>query len=240
MSRAFWGEGVSADSLVRPEGFSEQGRELLSQMDATSKWKYYCELQSRSLALVNQLAMGPIGELVQMRQRLEEADRAVAEARATTQGALATNRQLAAELDVQRRNNDTLRLDLQKAENEGKRLAEEAQAELERVKESAKDQIVAQHEARFRHAIRQAKYIGHFREDLEFDMTKDFYQGSFMSFAEMPAGAMPDSDEPDDTPEGEEAQGASDDEAEDDQEGPTHEQEDEPETQEDAPTHPDE
>nr|KYP69066.1 hypothetical protein KK1_022717 [Cajanus cajan] len=84
MSRAFLSEDVTTESLVLPNAISDHGREFLGQFDVVAKWKYFCEVQSRSLALAHHLAMEPIGELMQLRQRVEDVEKATAEAVAAT------------------------------------------------------------------------------------------------------------------------------------------------------------
>ncbi|XP_020213764.1 uncharacterized protein LOC109797988 [Cajanus cajan] len=169
MTRAFLSEGVSAEGLIRPDVISVQGREYLNNLDTASKWKYFCEVQARSLVLAHSLAMEPIRELAGMRNRAEEAEKATVEALSVNDGLVRKNRELSIELDKLRRINDTLRLDVQKVVAEGERQtveSEKAKADLVEFKQYAKDRIVTQHEAGFNQAIRQARFFGHFPENL--------------------------------------------------------------------------
>lgn len=139
MSRAFLSDDASAEAIVRPDLVSPFGQDFLATLDVRSKSRLFCEVQARSLALAHHLAMEPIGEVTHLKQSLEEAEKISAEAISANEDLAAKNRDLAAELDSVKRDNDTLRLDLQKVANEERRRLEAAQEEYNRLKEQAKE-----------------------------------------------------------------------------------------------------
>ncbi|KAK7380778.1 hypothetical protein VNO78_33297 [Psophocarpus tetragonolobus] len=127
---------------------SDFSKEALNKINVVTNWENYCELRSRMDAAVKQMFIAPITESEDLKRQLETSQ-------ASLKSAIEANEKLIA-------NNKTL---LKRNAN----MKEAEKKELEDFISKGKKEILKEHEAGFKHAVRQAEQFCKIPADFVFD-----------------------------------------------------------------------
>ncbi|KAL2325334.1 hypothetical protein Fmac_024392 [Flemingia macrophylla] len=163
-------------------------------MPSSEKLKVMGEMLLRCAAVSQVLASEPCPELSALQAKMRDTEKVTEDVLARNSELTEANNKGATENAHLRRRLDELKMEIhQTSASRDKAMAELGKLEknFNDYRALARAEAARQHEEGFKHALRQAKRFcdlkGH-----EFDVGMDFYQGQYMSYDEMPEGAVPD------------------------------------------------
>ncbi|XP_029128983.1 uncharacterized protein LOC114916450 [Cajanus cajan] len=207
VAKDFLSEEIRPSRMMSSDLLSAQGHTMLDSASPSARWAMACELHVRATAIFRKMALEPMGDLHNLQKSLEDTKAALQQS-LSAQEAL-SNDQAASDAEIARLKGAFAEMEARAlaAEEARVREAKEAAAREEEMKAEAdtvmaafraecEDKIVKEHEEGFWHAVRQATHFGAFPSDFSFELSKDFFQGEFLDFAEAPDDLEPDNAAP--------------------------------------------
>ena len=201
-------DGMSRDKFFAPGvdicqhlgSITPAGKEYLLSVEPAERWRHMCELSVRLMAMGQIAVQHPQEEAARLRAEMEGLRKHLAQQTSMI-------RSLAEERDGLVKEVEGLKVvGLKKDEDHHAELARvrgELKADLDQLKSDhaafqdlAQEKAAEAHVNGFKQAVRQAKYFGRFPEGFEFDISRDFYRGTLMLYADMPEDVEADEDIP--------------------------------------------